>query len=80
MSWRDQITGLIFDIFSNNFKLNNEDFFGVKTIVIDAGHGGKDGGCVGLEAKEKDVALAIALKLGKQIEDNFNKLFSVFNN
>ncbi|MBS1637511.1 MAG: N-acetylmuramoyl-L-alanine amidase [Bacteroidetes bacterium] len=43
---------------------------GVKTIVIDAGHGGKDPGCNGVSCKEKDVALAIALKLGKLIEDN----------
>jgi N-acetylmuramoyl-L-alanine amidase len=42
--------------------------FGIKTIVIDAGHGGKDPGCHGDEFKEKDVALAIALKLGAYIE------------
>lgn len=41
----------------------------VKTIVIDAGHGGKDPGCIGYAQKsyEKDVALDIALKLGKII-------------
>jgi N-acetylmuramoyl-L-alanine amidase len=42
--------------------------FGIKTVVIDAGHGGKDPGCHGDEFKEKDVALAIALKLGAYIE------------
>jgi len=40
----------------------------VKTVVIDAGHGGKDPGCHGKFAKEKDVALAISLRLGKLIE------------
>lgn len=40
----------------------------VKTIVIDAGHGGHDGTTRGKFSKEKDVALAIALKLGKAIE------------
>ncbi len=43
---------------------------GVKTIVIDAGHGGKDPGCNGSVHNEKTVALGIALKLGELIEKN----------
>jgi N-acetylmuramoyl-L-alanine amidase len=43
----------------------------IKTIVIDAGHGGHDSGCLGSSAKEKHVALAVALKLGKMIEQNY---------
>lgn len=44
--------------------------FGIKTVVIDAGHGGKDPGCLGItNVKEKDVALGIALKLGKYIQE-----------
>ena len=39
-------------------------------VVIDAGHGGKDPGCLGTYTKEKDVALNIALKTGKLISDN----------
>ncbi len=42
--------------------------FGIKTICIDAGHGGKDPGCHGDAYKEKDVSLSIALKLGKLVE------------
>ncbi|WP_232058363.1 N-acetylmuramoyl-L-alanine amidase family protein [Nibribacter ruber] len=42
----------------------------VRTVVIDAGHGGKDVGCNGKSAYEKHVALAVALQLGKQIEQN----------
>jgi N-acetylmuramoyl-L-alanine amidase len=34
------------------------------TIVIDAGHGGKDSGAIGKLHKEKDLALTLALKLG----------------
>jgi len=39
-----------------------------KIIVLDAGHGGRDPGAVGKLSREKDIALAIALKLGKKIE------------
>jgi len=39
-------------------------------VVIDAGHGGKDPGCHGKRFKEKDVALSVALKLGKYLEEN----------
>lgn len=41
----------------------------VRTVVIDAGHGGTDPGCSGEIAKEKDITLAIALKVGKYIEE-----------
>ena len=40
-------------------------------IVIDPGHGGKDPGAIGVTGvKEKNVALGIALKLGKLIKKN----------
>ncbi len=42
----------------------------VKTVVIDAGHGGKDSGCSGKSVKEKDIALAVALKVGEYIKLN----------
>ena len=40
------------------------------TIVIDAGHGGRDPGAMGKLAREKDINLAIALKLGERIQQN----------
>lgn len=43
--------------------------YSVKKIVIDAGHGGHDPGCLGSGSKEKEVTLAVALKLGKMIEE-----------
>lgn len=43
----------------------------IKTIVIDAGHGGKDPGCHGAAANEKTVCLNIALKLGEMIEKKY---------
>jgi len=43
----------------------------IDTIVIDAGHGGKDPGAIGInKLKEKDVTLDIAKKLGSLIERN----------
>lgn len=40
----------------------------VRTIVIDAGHGGKDPGALGKISREKDIALAVALELGETIK------------
>ena len=40
------------------------------TLVIDAGHGGKDPGCMTKTAKEKTINLNVALALGRYVEDN----------
>jgi N-acetylmuramoyl-L-alanine amidase len=40
------------------------------TIVIDAGHGGRDPGAVANGIREKDVTLGVALRLGRLIEQN----------
>ena len=53
-----------------SFNSNSGTGYKLKTIVIDAGHGGKDPGCSGVKFKEKDVALAVALKLGNYIQQN----------
>ncbi len=42
----------------------------VNTVVIDPGHGGRDPGAVGKNSREKDITLAIALKLGSYINEN----------
>ena len=46
-------------------KLNTKN----KVIVIDAGHGGKDGGAIGYDGRllEKDIVLSIALKTGDEL-------------
>mgnify|MGYP002278367605 CR=1 FL=1 len=41
----------------------------ISTVVIDAGHGGKDPGASGKHSKEKNITLAIALKLGHYIQE-----------
>ena len=48
--------------------------FRIKTIVLDAGHGGKDPGNLGTgryKKTEKDIALDVCLKLGKYINEQF---------
>lgn len=40
----------------------------IQKVVIDAGHGGRDGGCSGHLSQEKHVSLNIALMVGKTIE------------
>ena len=59
-------------IFSNKESNNkNKDKWDFDVIVIDAGHGGKDVGAIGINGvKEKDINLGVALKLGHLIENN----------
>lgn len=41
----------------------------IHCICIDPGHGGKDPGCVGAKSYEKNIALSVALKVGKLIRE-----------
>ena len=43
----------------------------IQTVVIDAGHGGKDAGAVGKKGKEKDITLAVAKKTGDYIKKKY---------
>ena len=43
----------------------------MRTVIIDAGHGGQDHGAKGDDSFEKDICLDIVLKLGKKIEAEF---------
>ena len=50
----------------------------IKTIVLDAGHGGKDAGCSGKKSKEKHIALNVVLKLGQAIERQFPSINVIY--
>jgi len=46
----------------------------VNTVVLDAGHGGHDTGALGKNSREKDITLAIVLKLRDYIRDNMKNV------
>jgi len=50
----------------------------IRTVVIDAGHGGKDPGCHGASAQEKHVCLSMALKLGEKIKASYPNVKVVY--
>jgi N-acetylmuramoyl-L-alanine amidase len=50
----------------------------IHTVVIDPGHGGKDSGAQGKYSYEKDVVLAIGLKLGEYIEQNIPEVNVIY--
>ena len=56
-------------LFSTN-GFSQSELYQVNTLVIDPGHGGKDPGAMSKWGNEKDVVLAIGLKLRKYIEDS----------
>ena len=46
------------------------DISTLRTVVIDAGHGGRDPGAVGRTIQEKNVTLPVALKVGQLIKES----------
>src|SRR5678816_1054838 len=50
----------------------------IRTVIIDAGHGGIDPGAKGLFSTEAEVSLSIALKLGKAFEKEFPNIRIVY--
>lgn len=56
-----------------------QDQIGIKTVVIDPGHGGKDPGAIGVtKIYEKDIALSVSLKLGELIKKNHPEIKVVY--
>ena len=64
-------------IFSTENQLFAQEYK-IKTIVLDAGHGGKDGTTRGAYSVEKDVALRTTLRLGKLIEETMKDVKVVY--
>jgi N-acetylmuramoyl-L-alanine amidase len=57
---------LIILVFNSNLTV----FSQIRTVVIDAGHGGRDPGCGYYGIKEKDITLSVALNLSEKIKNN----------
>jgi len=72
------IIGLTAIILLSSFHTLEKRLFEVKKVVIDAGHGGHDPGTMGVLSSEKDIALKIALKLGKYIEERVQGVEVIF--
>lgn len=64
--------------FSLSYLSLGQNVIRFKTLVIDAGHGGKDPGAIGSKAYEKNITLAVALKLGKYVNENFPDIKVVY--
>jgi len=65
-----RLTFLLLFLSITNFIFSQQNLNSQFTVVVDAGHGGKDPGNTGNGYLEKKIALSIALKLGKKLEDN----------
>ncbi len=50
----------------------------ISKIVLDAGHGGKDNGARGAISNEKDLTLAVTLKLGKILSDSMSSIQVIY--
>ncbi len=71
------IFSLVFFLFGTG-KIANSQSFAIKTVVIDAGHGGKDPGAVGKISKEKDLTLKMALMFGEEIKKAFPSIKVIY--
>ena len=73
---------VIFLLFFLSFPIKSQNANkGIKKIVIDAGHGGKDSGTMGTKRYkkyEKHIALAVSLKLGDYIAKAFPNIEIIY--
>ena len=73
---------VIFLLFFFSFSVKSQNANkGIKKIVIDAGHGGKDSGTMGTKRYkkyEKHIALAVSLKLGDYIAKAFPNIEIIY--
>ena len=75
MRLKHLIIVLLFCPFSVMAQTNGKK---ITKIVLDAGHGGSDAGAIGSFSKEKDLTLAIVLKLGKLISDSLRGVQPIY--
>lgn len=71
MKRKFQIIGILIITLLTYFNVVQAQGYKINKVVIDAGHGGTDPGCIGSKTKEKDIALLLATKLGDYIKQYF---------
>ncbi len=64
--------------FSFTLYAHAPEGYKIKKVVIDAGHGGKDSGARGKNAMEKDITLAVALKVGEYISKHLSDVEVIY--
>jgi N-acetylmuramoyl-L-alanine amidase len=62
--------------FAQTFSFDQREI--VKTVVVDAGHGGHDSGCSGHHHLEKNNNLAVALQLGALIQQRYPQIQVIY--
>ncbi len=70
--------GILLFLLTNSRELIAQVDNKVTKVIIDAGHGGKDPGALGHKSKEKNIALSVALKAGKYIEENLEDVKVIY--
>ncbi len=73
-----EILLIMFTIFTVGTSVGQTEVNKLKCICIDAGHGGSDPGACGLQSREKDIVLKLALKVGKLIEQAYPEIKVVY--
>lgn len=66
-------TALFFSLSSFLFAQEAAGFGGIRTVILDAGHGGRDPGNLGTKrykTVERDITLMVTLKLGEYLREN----------
>lgn len=61
-------------VISNSLNAADRKF----TVVIDAGHGGNDHGASGAKTKEKDINLAVALRVGRLLKEKSDNVKVIY--
>lgn len=72
------VSFLLLTLAVTTFAVSPRDAKSTFTLVIDAGHGGRDPGAIGRKAKEKNINLNVALSLGKMINNAFPEINVIY--
>ncbi len=57
---------------------NNDAPNRLRTVVLDAGHGGKDPGCIGRKVRESRIVLKLVLQLGRKIKQEMPNMRVIY--